>query len=171
MAEHLKRGRSAAERAEDDARARAAVEGILAAVEGILADIEARGDAAVRALSAEFDGCEPEAFRLSPSEIEAATAKVTGREVADIRFAQAQIRGSADVPRGSTRDVEVEILPGVILAILPTAETARRSWEDCGEAILRADHEERLAVSEGLAPGRVQVITDRDDRLLDDMKA
>ena len=41
MAEYLKRGKPADERAEEDARVRATVE-------GILGDIEARGDAAVR---------------------------------------------------------------------------------------------------------------------------
>ena len=46
--EYLKRGKPADERAEDDAKVR----GI---VEGILADIESRGDAAVKDLSAKFD--------------------------------------------------------------------------------------------------------------------
>ena len=63
MAEYLKRGKPAEERAEDDAKVRATVE-------GILSDIETRGDAAVRALSEKFDGYKPEAFRLSDSEIE-----------------------------------------------------------------------------------------------------
>ena len=108
MAEHLKRGRSDADRAEDDLKVRRAVE-------GILGDIEARGDAAVRELSAKFDGYEPEAFRLSASEIEAAKQKVSDREMADIRFAQEQIRGFAQVQRDSMRDVEVETLPGVVL--------------------------------------------------------
>ena len=108
MAEWLKRGRSAADRAEDDAKVRRTVE-------GILSDIEARGDAAVREFSAKFDGYEPGAFQLTASEIEAAMAKVTDREMADIRFAQDQIRGFAQVQRGSMRDVEVETLPGVVL--------------------------------------------------------
>ena len=108
MPEYLKRGRSAEDRAEDDAKVRRTVE-------GILADIEARGDAAVRELSAKFDGYEPEAFVLSRSEIDAAKAKVSDRDMADIRFAQEQIRGFAQVQRDSMRDVEVETLPGVIL--------------------------------------------------------
>jgi sulfopropanediol 3-dehydrogenase len=108
MAEHLKRGRSAEDRAEDDLKVRRTVE-------GILGDIEARGDAAVRELSAKFDGYEPEAFRLSRSQIDAAKAKVSDRDMADIRFAQDQIRGFAQVQRDSMRDVEVETLPGVIL--------------------------------------------------------
>ncbi len=68
MAEYLKRGKPAEARAEDDAKVRATVE-------GILGDIEARGDAAVRELSEKFDGYTPTAFRLSDSEIEAAMQK------------------------------------------------------------------------------------------------
>jgi sulfopropanediol 3-dehydrogenase len=108
MAEYLKRGKPADERAEDDARVRGTVE-------GILGDIEARGDAAVRELSAKFDGYEPAAFRLTPSEIEAAMAQVTTREMEDIRFAQTQIRRFAEAQKASMRDIEVETMPGVIL--------------------------------------------------------
>ncbi len=108
MAEHLKRGKPAEARAEDDAKVRAAVE-------GILGDIESRGDAAVRELSAKFDGYEAETFRLTESEIEAAMQQVSDREMADIRFAQAQIRRFAELQKGSMTDVEVETLPGVIL--------------------------------------------------------
>ncbi|NRA99401.1 MAG: histidinol dehydrogenase [Rhodobacteraceae bacterium] len=108
MAEYLKRGKPAEERAEDDAKVRATVE-------GILSDIETRGDAAVRDLSAKFDKYEPQAFRLTPSEIEAAMQKVSTREMDDIRFAQAQIRRFAEAQRASMVDVEVETLPGVIL--------------------------------------------------------
>ncbi len=106
--EYLKRGKPAAERAEDDARVRATVE-------TTLADIAVRGDAAVRELSAKFDGYQPEEFRLSPSEIEAAMAKVSARDMEDIRFAQDQIRTFAQAQRGSMTDIEVETRPGVIL--------------------------------------------------------
>jgi sulfopropanediol 3-dehydrogenase len=105
---HLKRGKPEALRAEDDAKVRATVE-------GILADIAARGDAAVRDLAAKFDGYAPAAFRLSPSEIEAAMQKVSARDMEDIRFAQAQIRRFAEAQRASMTDIEVETLPGVIL--------------------------------------------------------
>jgi len=99
MAEYLKRGKPADERAEEDARVRATVE-------GILGDIEARGDAAVRELSEKFDGYRPQAFRLTDSEIEAAMQKVSTREMADIRFAQDQIRRFAEVQKSSMTDVE-----------------------------------------------------------------
>ena len=106
--QHLKTSKPDAEKAEDDARVRATVE-------GILADIEARGDAAVRELSIKFDKYDPAAFRLTASEIEAAMQKVSARDMEDIRFAQDQIRGFAQAQRASMTDIEVETLPGVIL--------------------------------------------------------
>lgn len=105
---HLKSGKPASARAEDDAKVRAVVE-------STLADIEARGDAAVRELSERFDGFSRPSFRLTPSEIEAAMQKVSTRDMEDIRFAQAQIRRFAEIQRGTISDVEVETLPGVIL--------------------------------------------------------
>ncbi|MEM7268635.1 MAG: histidinol dehydrogenase [Pseudomonadota bacterium] len=106
--EVLKRGLSAEARAEDDAKVRSVVE-------ATLADIEARGDAAVRELSEKFDGWSPEAFRLTDSEIEAAMAKVSARDMEDIRYAQRQIRRFAEAQRASMTDIEVETEPGVIL--------------------------------------------------------
>ena len=105
---YLKRGKPQEERAEDDARTRTTVE-------ATLTDIETRGDAAVRELSVKFDGYDAPSFRLSPSEIEAAIGKVSDRDMADILFAQQQIRAFAEVQRASMTDVEVETLPGVIL--------------------------------------------------------
>ena len=56
-----------------------------------------------------------------------------------------------------------------LLAILPTAETARRSWEDYGEVILCTDHDEMLVVANEIASEHVQVMTDRDDWYLEHM--
>jgi len=84
-------------------------------VENILADIEARGDAAVRELALKFDKMERDSYRLSPAEIDACYSQLTKRDIADIEFAQAQVRNFAQHQRDSIRDVEVETLPGVIL--------------------------------------------------------
>ena len=108
MSRTLKSGRSEADRRDDDAKVRRTVE-------GILSDIEARGDAAVRELSSRFDGWEPDSFLLTEQEIEGAMAKLTKRELADIRFAQEQVRSFAQVQRDSMLDVEVETMPGVVL--------------------------------------------------------
>jgi sulfopropanediol 3-dehydrogenase len=108
MAKYLKRGKPQDQRADDDAQVRQTVE-------GILADIEARGDAAVRELSEKFDDWSPESFRLSERDIEAALSKVSKRDLDDIRFAQSQVRNFAEHQRASMQDIEVETLPGVIL--------------------------------------------------------
>jgi sulfopropanediol 3-dehydrogenase len=108
MPTHLKTAKPQSERAEDDAKVRATVE-------GILQDIETRGDAAVRELSLKFDKFEATAFRLTPSEIEAAMQKVSARDMDDIRFAQDQIRHFAQAQRATMTDTEVETLPGVFL--------------------------------------------------------
>ena len=84
-------------------------------VEGILASVEERGDAAIRELSAKFDTWSPRSFRLSAAEIEQAIAKVPARDLEDIKFAQAQVRAFAEAQRASMLDVEVETIPGVIL--------------------------------------------------------
>ncbi|NUB43696.1 histidinol dehydrogenase [Fertoebacter nigrum] len=105
---HLKRGKSDADRATDDAAVRATVE-------TTLADIAARGDAAVRELSQKFDGYARDSFLLTASEVEAAMQKVSARDMDDIRFAQDQIRRFAMAQRASITDIEVETLPGVIL--------------------------------------------------------
>jgi sulfopropanediol 3-dehydrogenase len=105
---HLKRGKDQQGRADDDAQVRATVE-------GILKDIEQRGDEAVREYSQRFDRWDPERFTLDRGQIETAIARLSPREIEDIRFAQAQIRGFAQIQRDSMKDVEVETLPGVVL--------------------------------------------------------
>jgi len=56
-----------------------------------------------------------------------------------------------------------------LLAILPTADTARSSWRDYGEVILCDTHDEMLAVANAMAFEHVQVMTDRDDWYLEGM--
>ena len=84
-------------------------------VEGIIADIGGRGDIAVRELSAKFDGWSPPSFRLSQGEIESLMRAVPEGTVADICFAQEQIRTFAQHQKAALRDIEVEIRPGVKL--------------------------------------------------------
>ncbi len=104
----IKAGKPAAAKADLNAQVRATVE-------GILADIETRGDAAVREYSAKFDKWSPESFRLSPAQIDACIASLPAQTIQDIEFAQAQIRHFAQIQRDSMKDVEVETLPGVVL--------------------------------------------------------
>lgn len=57
-----------------------------------------------------------------------------------------------------------------LLTILPTAETASASWRDYGEVIVCDTHDEMLAVANDMAYEHVQVMTDRDDWYLQNMK-
>jgi len=105
---YLKHAKPDADKAQDDAQIRAVVE-------TTLADIEARGDQAVRDLAQKFDQYTPSSFRLSEEQIHKIIAKVPARDMEDIKFAQQQVRNFAQVQRDSMLDVEVETLPGVIL--------------------------------------------------------
>ncbi len=58
-----------------------------------------------------------------------------------------------------------------ILAILPTAETARASWRDYGEVIVCDSYQEMLDVANDIASEHVQVMTDRDDWFLENMRS
>jgi sulfopropanediol 3-dehydrogenase len=108
MPRYLKRGMDASAIKAADAKVRETVE-------QILADIEARGEAAVRELSKKYDNWEPENFRLTVQEIERAMSQVAKRDLDDVKFAQAQVRNFAQKQKDSLRDVEVETLPGVVL--------------------------------------------------------
>jgi len=105
---YLKKGKSDAARADDDAKTRAVVE-------QTLQDIETRGDTAVRELSEKFDSYSPETFRLSQQEIDDLIGQLSPRELQDIQFAQEQVVNFARAQRASMTDIEVETLPGVIL--------------------------------------------------------
>jgi sulfopropanediol 3-dehydrogenase len=104
----LKKGKTQTERAEADAQ-------VEAFVKATLADIRARGDEAVRELSAKFDGWQPADFRLSQAQIDAIIASLPAQVIADIQFAQAQVRRFAQAQRAALQDVEIETLPGVFL--------------------------------------------------------
>ena len=108
MITYLKEGKSDADVAKSDAEVRGVVE-------DILADIEKRGDAAVRELSEKFDGYTPMKLRLSEDEIRTAIAKVPQSDIEDIEFAQKQIRNFAEKQKECLQDLEVETMPGVIL--------------------------------------------------------
>jgi len=108
MARYLKRGMDASAIKAADAKVRETVE-------GILAEIEARGEEAVRELSQKLDNWAPQSFKLEPDEIERAISQVAKRDLDDIRFAQAQVRNFAQKQKDTLKDLEVETLPGVVL--------------------------------------------------------
>jgi sulfopropanediol 3-dehydrogenase len=98
-----------------ESAAQAADAAVRATVEAIIADVAARGDAAVRDYSERFDKWSPQTFRLGQAEIDAAYAALDARTIDDIAFAQAQVRNFAQIQKDALRDVEVETLPGVVL--------------------------------------------------------
>ena len=108
MPRFLKRGMDASAIKAADAKVRETVE-------GILAQVDDKKDAAIRELSKQFDNWEPKDFRLTPAEIEKAISQVSKRDLDDIKFAQAQVRNFAQKQRDTMKDLEVETLPGVIL--------------------------------------------------------
>ena len=84
-------------------------------VEGILADIDQRGDEAVRELSVKFDKWDREDYRLTDSEINACIDSLDKQAITDIEFAQKQVRNFAQEQRKAIQDIEVETVPGVVL--------------------------------------------------------
>jgi sulfopropanediol 3-dehydrogenase len=108
MIQYLKKGKSVEAKAELNQQVRDTVE-------KIISDIEQRGEAAVLEYSERFDKWNPPALRLSAEQIQACIDSLSPQAIADIKFAQAQIRRFAQVQLMSMRDVEVETLPGVVL--------------------------------------------------------
>ena len=70
MARFLKRGMDASAIKAADAQVRSTVE-------GILAQVEDKKDAAIRELSKKFDNWEPKDFRLTPAEIDTMLGRLT----------------------------------------------------------------------------------------------
>jgi len=105
---YLKSGASAETVATEDAKIRSLVE-------TMLTEIQRRGDGAVREYSDRLDHWAPSGFRLDRPQIDACYSELPERAIADIRFAQTQVRNFARIQRGAIQDVEVETLPGVVL--------------------------------------------------------
>ncbi len=84
-------------------------------VEGILNDVEERGEEAIRELSAKFDNWSPEKFRLSDQQIQDIIGELPEQTIEDIKWAQAQVRRFAQIQKSALRDIEIETIPGVIL--------------------------------------------------------
>ena len=105
---YIKKGKTAADKAIDDAQ-------VSEVVKNTLKVIEQKGDQAVREFSEKFDNYSPESFKLSLAEIEDLISRVSERDMKDINFAQEQVRNFAQAQRDSMQDIEVETMPGVIL--------------------------------------------------------
>ena len=105
---YIKRGKTVEQKADADAK-------VQEVVRGILADISQRKDVAVRELSQKFDNWSPDDFKLSSAQIQQVLDGLPDQAIADIKFAQAQVRNFAQAQRAALNDIEVETLPGVVL--------------------------------------------------------
>ena len=81
----------------------------------ILADVKARGDAAVRDYSAQFDKSELEVFEVSPAMREAAVAALDPQTRKDTEFAIANVRRFAEAQLATILPLDIEPLPGVFM--------------------------------------------------------
>ncbi|MEA1064060.1 histidinol dehydrogenase [Erwinia sp. HR93] len=108
MARYLKTSKPAAERQQANRQIRDTVE-------HILADIEARGNQAIRDLSIKFDNYDRDDYRLSNAEIDRCINQLSRQDIRDIEFAQSQVFNFASEQKKCLRDLEVETRPGVIL--------------------------------------------------------
>jgi len=108
MIRQIKAGQPAAVKAQNSLQVRQTVE-------SILADIAARGEQAVREYSEKFDQWSPPSFRVSAGEIAECLRSLPKQVIADIEFAQTQIRNFALAQRAALTDIEVQTLPGVVL--------------------------------------------------------
>src|SRR5579871_1094580 len=66
---------------------------VAAAVATILADVRARGDAALRQLTARFDGCEIDEFRVAPGYVADALTRIPDDLRRALELARDQIVG------------------------------------------------------------------------------
>ncbi len=82
-------------------------------VKTILGDIEAGGDRAALAYAAKLDQYEG-SILLSAEEIAAAAALVPDKLKRDIEFSHANVRRFAEAQKETLRDIEIEVVPGLI---------------------------------------------------------
>jgi sulfopropanediol 3-dehydrogenase len=106
MAEFLKRAQARPYHAREDVRD---------TVSAMLADIEVRGEAAVRDWSLRLDGWAPDSFLVSDAQVREASASLPVELKEHIAFAQEQVRAFAEHQRSTLTELEIETLPGVRL--------------------------------------------------------
>ncbi|CAI7676497.1 unnamed protein product [Penicillium pancosmium] len=86
-----------------------------AIVRGVINDIRANGDAAVRQYSEKFDKWSPASFKLSQEEIQEIISSVPKQIIDDIKQVQENVRTFARAQKDSIKEFELEIRPGVHL--------------------------------------------------------
>jgi sulfopropanediol 3-dehydrogenase len=94
--------------AADDARVRDTVA-------KVMADVAARGDAALRDYSRQFDGVEVEQLRVSEQDIEAARQACDDELIEGAQFALERITAFAQAQLATMQPLDIETMPGVHL--------------------------------------------------------
>jgi sulfopropanediol 3-dehydrogenase len=113
MISYQKKGKSAEAKVEIQNQVRRTVE-------DIIADVEQRGDVAVRMYSEKFDKWNPPSLRLTEGQIQDCIESIGRQAIEDIKFAQAQIKRFAQIQMMSLRDVGCYI-PGGKYPLLASA--------------------------------------------------
>jgi len=107
MAHHLKRAAATAPDAAGDEVRRTVAE--------LLADVERRGEEALREWSLRLDGWAPDSFLVDADDVAAAAAELPEDLCRHIAFAQARVRDFAERQLETLSDLQVETLRGVRL--------------------------------------------------------
>lgn len=110
MSWKLKTGKSTEERQQANQQIRETVE-------QILADIEKRGNKAIRELSIKFDRYDRQDYRLTPAEIDRCIKQLSRQDIQDIEFAQQQVANFARAQKECLRDLEIETRPALFSGI------------------------------------------------------
>ena len=85
-------------------------------VAGIIGEIRARGDAALKEYNEKFDGCTRESLRVSREEIDAAYKELGEQELADLKAAHHNIEAFANAQRQTVKPLDnFSPEPGVFL--------------------------------------------------------
>ncbi len=104
---YIKKGK---ERTKEDTRA------LRQTVSAIIENVQENGDAALREYSEKFDGFVRDSIRVSREEIDAAYARMTEEELADLKAALSNIRSFAEAQRATIGDLpDFSPQPGIHL--------------------------------------------------------
>lgn len=144
---------------EKEASPRSGSPEVRSTVEGVIADIRKRGDAAVREYSEKFDNWSPENFRLSEAELVEIIAQVPDQVIADIEFVQSQVRTMAERQMASLTDFEMETLPGVFLGQKNVPITAVGAYIPGGKYPLLASAHMTIVTAKVAGVGRIIAAT------------
>jgi sulfopropanediol 3-dehydrogenase len=132
---------------------------VAATVRDLIADIRARGDAAVRECSERFDRWSPASFRLDAAGIEEVVATVSAEVLGDIATVQANVRRFAEAQRATLADLEVELAPGVILGHRHVPIAAAGAYVPGGRYPLTASAHMTIVTAKVAGVGRVAACT------------